>query len=80
MVVSIHLSSNKFVIVVPNTYGSESNIKWGSYMGAYVLLNILNELRKSDKIRGLQSLTSQIVQIKSMLDSIHHMILIKTIL
>ena len=27
----------------------------GSYMSAHVLLNLLNELRKSDKMRGLPS-------------------------
>ena len=27
----------------------------GYYMSAHVLLNLLNELRKSDKMRGLQS-------------------------
>ena len=32
----------------------------GSYMSAYVLLNLLNELRNRDKMRGL-------------LDSIYHM-------
>ena len=28
----------------------------GSYMSAHVLLNLLNELRKSDKMRGLSSI------------------------
>ena len=28
----------------------------GSYMSAHVLLNLLNELRKSDKMRGLASI------------------------
>ena len=27
----------------------------GSYMSAHVLMNLLNELRKSDKMRGLPS-------------------------
>ena len=28
----------------------------GSYMSAHVLLNLLNKLRKSDKMRGLSSI------------------------
>ena len=28
----------------------------GSYMSAHVLLNLLNELRKGDKMRGLSSI------------------------
>ena len=30
----------------------------GSYMNAHVLLNILNDLRKRDKMRGLHLITS----------------------
>ena len=30
----------------------------GSYMSAHVLLNLLNKLRKSDKMRGLPSILS----------------------
>ena len=30
----------------------------GSYMSAHVLLNLLNELRKIDKMRGLSSILS----------------------
>ena len=30
----------------------------GSYMSAYVLFNLLNELRKRDKMRGLPSISS----------------------
>ena len=30
----------------------------GSYMGAHVLLNLLNELGKRDKMRGLPSILS----------------------
>ena len=52
-------------------------------MSANVLLNLLNELRKRDKIRGLESILS-LFRNKfnkfyntgaQMLDSIHHMIL-----
>ena len=43
----------------------------GSYMSAHVLLNLLNELGKSDKMRGLPSILS----LFRMLDSIYHMTL-----
>ena len=33
-------------------------INRGSYMSAHVLLNLLNELRKRDKMRGLPSISS----------------------
>ena len=33
-------------------------INGGSYMSAHVLLNLLNELVKSDKMRGLPSILS----------------------
>ena len=32
----------------------------GSYMSAHVLLNLLKELRRQDKMRGLQSILSLI--------------------
>ena len=35
-----------------------SNINRGSYMCAHVLLNLLNELGKRDKMRGLPSILS----------------------
>ena len=52
-------------------------------MSAHVLLNLLNELRKSDKIRGLQSILSLFPNkfnkfnntAAGMLDSIYHMTL-----
>ena len=52
-------------------------------MNAYVLLNLLNELRKSDKMQGLPSILSlfrnQFNKLKNkgarMLDSIYHMML-----
>ena len=34
------------------------NINRGSYMSAHVLLNLLNELGKRDKMRGLPSILS----------------------
>ena len=33
-------------------------INRGSYMSAHILLNLLNELRKRDKMRGLPSILS----------------------
>ena len=47
-------------------------------MSACVLMNLLNELRKKDKLRGLLSIFSQHVicnQFNKMLDSIYHMTL-----
>ena len=34
----------------------------GSYMSALVLLNLLNELEKSDKMRGLSSIVLLFIQ------------------
>ena len=53
----------------------------GSYMSAHVLLNLLNELGKSDKMRGLPSILSLFRNefnkfnntSARMLDSIYHM-------
>ena len=53
----------------------------GSYMSAHVLLNLLNELRKRDKMRGLPSILSLFRNEfnkfnntrAQMLDSIYHM-------
>ena len=55
----------------------------GSYMRAHVLSNLLNELRKRDKIRGLVSILSLFRNESNkfnntgarMLDSIYHMTL-----
>ena len=55
----------------------------GSYMSAHVLLNLLNELGKRDKMRGLPSILSlfrnEFNKFNNtrarMLDSIYHMIL-----
>ena len=57
----------------------------GSYMSAHVLLNLLNELGKRDKIRGLPSILSlfrnEFNKFNNtrarMLDSIYHMTLFK---
>ena len=56
-------------------------INRGSYMSAHVLLNLLNELRKRDKMRGLPSILSlfrnEFYKFNNtrarMLDSIYHM-------
>ena len=56
-------------------------INRGSYMSAHVLLNLLNELRKRDKMRGLPSILSlfrnKFNEFNNtgarMLDSIYHM-------
>ena len=56
----------------------------GSYMGAHVLLNLLNELGKRDKMRGLPSILPLFRNkfnkfnntTARMLDSIYHMTLI----
>ena len=58
-----------------------SAIYRGSYMSANVLLNLLNELRKRDKMRGLPSILSlfrnELNKFNNtrarMLDSIYHM-------
>ena len=48
----------------PEISGSSAAIKFGiklhrgSYMSAHVLLNLLNELGKRDKMRGLPSILS----------------------
>ena len=55
----------------------------GSYMSAHVLLNLLNELRKRDKMRGLPSILflfrNEFNKFNNtrarMLDSIYHMTL-----
>ena len=60
-----------------NSYG----IYRGSYMSAHVLLNLLNELWKRDKMRGLQSILclfrNEFNKFNNtrarMLDSIYHM-------
>ena len=60
-----------------------NNLYSGSNMSAHVLLNLLNELRKSDKMRGLPSILSffrnEFNKFKNtgarMLESIYHMTL-----
>ena len=51
----------------------ESTVNRGSYMSAHVLLNLLNELGKRDKMRGLQEFNKFNNTRARMLDSIYHM-------
>ena len=39
--------------------GLQSGMHSGYYMSAHVLLNLLNEMKKRDKIRGLLSILSR---------------------
>ena len=43
---------------IPPTSSEDNNMKRGSYMSAHVLLNLLKELGKRDKMQGLQSILS----------------------
>ena len=72
--------------LVQNTMNSFSEAHYlnrGSYMSAHVLLNLLNELGKRDKMRGLPSIVSlfrnefnKFSNTRArMLDSIYHMTL-----
>ena len=68
-------------IFVTYLYGSVHGINRGSCMSAHVLLNLLNELGKRDKMRGLPSILSlfrnEFNKFNNtrarMLDSIYHM-------
>ena len=66
------------------TLNPNTTINRGSYMSAHVLLNLLNELGKRDKMRGLPSILSLFrneinkfnnTRARIMLDSIYHMAL-----
>ena len=67
----------------PEHLHHEHAINRGSYMSAYVLLNLLNEMRKRDKMRGLTSILSPSRNAFNkfnntgppMLDSFYHMTL-----
>ena len=73
-VISIHVGYSMFCV---------GYVYRGSYMSAHVLLNLLNELRKRDKMRGLPSILSlfrnEFNKFNNtrarMLDSIYHMTL-----
>ena len=61
--------------------GEEYSLYRGSYMSAHVLLNLLNELGKSNKMRGLPSILPLFrnkfnkfnIKGAQMFDSIYHM-------
>ena len=44
------------ISALEGTSGCQIPIKRGSYIGDHVLLNLLNELGKRDKMQGLQSI------------------------
>ena len=48
----------KFSLHTLNKSPAKSKLNRGSYMSAPVLLDLLNELRKRDKMRGLPSILS----------------------
>ena len=54
-------------------YMHDKSLYRGSYMSVHVLLNLLNELGKRDKMRGLSSKFNNTKA--RMLDSIYHMTL-----
>ena len=64
-----------------NIADSRDLINKGSYMSAHVLLNLLNELGKRDKMRGLSSILSlfrkeftKFIKTRArILDNIYHM-------
>ena len=71
-------------VLYPNIeFAAIKGLQRGSYMSAHVLLNLLNELGKRDKIRGLPSILSlfrnEFDKFNNtrarMLDSIYHMTL-----
>ena len=48
----------KFQTLFNVGYQNRNSLHRGSYMSAHVLLNLLNELGKRDKMRGLKSILS----------------------
>ena len=84
----VYISLTNFMFaeyVIYNETHHKKFFKWGidreSYMNAHVLLNLLNELGKRDKMRGLPSILylfhnefNKFNNIRArMLDSIYHM-------
>ena len=75
--------SVEFILIDFPMHIGTCTIKRGSHMSANVLLNLLNELRKKDKMRGLLSILSlfrnEFNKFNNtgarMLDSIYHMTL-----
>ena len=60
---------------------SHAGLQRASYKSAHVLLNLLNELRKGDKMRGLLSISPGFNKFNNtgarMLESIYHMTFFK---
>ena len=52
----------RFVIIVIHPLSITTRLNRGSYTSAQVLLNLLNELWKGDKMRGLRSILSLSLQ------------------
>ena len=79
----INTRSKEEIELCNKKIGSKHNVNRGSYMSAHVLLNLLNELGKRDKMRGLPSILSlfrnEFNKFNNtrarMLDSIYHMTL-----
>ena len=46
------------IICIADLKQNNGALNRGSYMSAHVLLNLINELRKRDKMRGLPSILS----------------------
>ena len=72
---------HSIIVSSSNTHNTNVSLNRGSYMSAHVLLNLLNELGKRDKMRGLPSILSlfrnEFNKFNNtrarMLDSIYHM-------
>ena len=45
-------------VKLPSMQRIKCSLNRGSYMSAHILLNLINELRKRDKMRGLPSILS----------------------
>ena len=52
------LKVNRLHVITNTNYTNKPRIHRGSYMSAHVLLNLLNELGKRDKMLGLPSILS----------------------
>ena len=78
----------QYIFAICNSLQVDTLVYEGSYMSVHVLLNLLNELRERDKMRGLPSILSlfynkfnQFINTDAqMLNSIYHYYDIKIIL
>ena len=79
----LNMDERSLVFIYSCSHTSTAELHRGSYMSAHVLLNLLNELGKRDKMRGLPSILSlfrnEFNKFNNtgarMLDSIYHMTL-----